>query len=153
MVESMFWIALPVTFYGLLALTTPGEHGPHGLRARLRARWERRRARRDGTPSEVDRTRPTEPGVDDPLAVLAVQVRLGVLADHIRSLESDERVWARARRLEAAQAAYDALLDEACRLAGIPSHLPPAADTRLRRNTETDRFEDELALAQRGWSW
>ena len=78
---------------------------------------------------------------------------LGVLADHIRELESDERIWARGRRLEAAQAAYDALLDEACRLAGIPSHLPPAGGAGLRRNTEPDRFEDELALAQRGWSW
>lgn len=153
MTESVFWVALPMTVYGLLAVSVPAPDRPHGLRGRLRAWRERRRARRDGLPDEVVSPHPALPGADDPLAVLAIQVRLGVLADHIRELESDERIWARGRRLEAAQAAYDALLDEACRLAGIPSHLPPAGGPGLRRNTEPDRFEDELALAQRGWSW
>lgn len=153
MVESMLWMALPVTFYGLLALTTPSEPRPHGLRARLRARRERRRAGRGDRAPGTSAPQEAPGDVDDPLAVLALQVRLGVLADHIRELESDERIWARARRLEAAQAAYDALLDQACRLAGIPSHLPPVSGASLRRNTEPDRFEDELALTQRGWSW
>ena len=152
MTESMFWVALPMTVYGLLAVGVPDPE-PRGLRGRLRAWRRRRRDRRDGPPDEVVSPHPALPAGDDPLAVLAIQVRLGVLADHIRELESDERIWARGRRLEAAQAAYDALLDEACRLAGIPSHLPPAGGPGLRRNTEPDRFEDELALAQRGWSW
>ena len=153
MVESVFWVALPMTVYGLLAVAVPPPGGPRGLRARLRAWRERRQERRDGLPDEVISPHPALPDADDPLAVLAIQVRLGVLADHIRELESDERIWARGRRLEAAQAAYDALLDEACRLAGIPSHLPPLGGPGLRRNSEPDRFEDELALAQRGWSW
>jgi hypothetical protein len=148
--ETVFWMALPVTFYGLLALTVTRPDGKPGLRDRLR-RWWRRLWRR---PEEPAAGADGGPGLDadDPLAVLALQVRLGVLADHIRALEADDRVWARARRLEAAQAAYDALLDEACRLAGIPSHLPPGGPG-LRRCSEGDRFEDELALAQRGWSW
>lgn len=152
MVESLIWMALPMTFYGLLAVVIPPPGEPHGLRARLRAWSQRRRARR----AEVDADIPhqvTGLDVDDPLAVLAIQVRLGVLADHIRSLEADERIWARGRRLEAAQTAYDALLDQACQLAGVPSHLPPLDGPGPRRNTEPDRFEDELALAQRGWSW
>lgn len=150
MVETLVWMALPVTFYGLLALSVPPPDGPSGVRARLR-RWVRRVR---GLPPEPDVVVGPPAGIDpdDPLAVLALQVRLGVLADHIRALEADERLWARARRLEAAQAAYDALLDEACRLAGIPSHLPPGG-AGLRRCSEPDRFEDELALAQRGWSW
>ena len=153
MTESVFWVALPVTVYGLLAASVPPPGPPRGLRGRLRAWREGRRARTGRLPDEVVTPHPALPTADDPLAVLAIQVRLGVLADHIRELESDERIWARGRRLEAAQAAYDALLDEACRLAGIPSHLPPAGGAGLRRNTEPDRFEDELALAQRGWSW
>lgn len=153
MVESVIWVALPVTVYGLLAIIVPSPNPPRGLRGRLRAWRERRQTRRDGLPDEATVPHQSLPTGDDPLAVLAIQVRLGVLADHIRELESDERIWARGRRLEAAQAAYDALLDEACRLAGIPSHLPPAGGAGLRRNSEPDRFEDELALAQRGWSW
>ncbi len=153
MVESVFWAALPITVYGMLAIAVPPSTGPRGLRARWRAWREHRRDGRDRMPDEVISAQPADTGADDPLAVLAIQVRLGVLADHIRELEADERIWARGRRLEAAQAAYDALLDEACRLAGIPSHLPPARGPELRRNSDPDRFEDELALAQRGWSW
>ena len=162
MVESVFWAALPMAVYGLLAIAVPPPGRPRGLRARVRARlgaWREHRGReprdetRGGLHEEVISPHPALPGADDPLAVLAIQVRLGVLADHIRELESDERIWARGRRLEAAQAAYDALLDEACRLAGIPSHLPPIGGPGLRRNSDLDRFEDELALAQRGWSW
>lgn len=151
MVESILWIALPVTVYGLLAVMVPPAGEAPSPWARFRA-WLRRR-RAEDLPAEQADARVQEPVTDDPLEVLAIQVRLGVLADHIRALEADEHVWARARRLEAAQAAYDALLDEACRLAGIPSHLPPPGGPGMRRNSEPDRFEDELALAQRGWSW
>ena len=159
MAESVFWVALPMTVYGLLAATVPSSTRPSGRRARLVARvwsWLRRRPVPDGAgdlPEETVTVHPGPPDPDDPLAVLAIQVRLGILADHIRALDADERIWARGRKLEAAQAAYDALLDEACRLAGIPSHLPPADGPGLRRRTEPDRFEDELALAGRGWSW
>lgn len=154
MVESVFWVALPVTVYGLMAAAVPAPDGRRGLRARLRAALRRHRDQGPDAPSSetITRRRGHE-DPDDPLTVLAVQVRLGVLADHIRELEADEHVWARARKLEAAQAAYDALLDEACRLAGIPSHLPATAGPGLRRCSEPERFEDELALAQRGWSW
>jgi hypothetical protein len=148
--ETLFWMALPVTVYGLLAAAVPSPDAARrpGLWARLRG-LGRRRAR-----VETITVRPAEVAdPDDPLVVLAIQVRLGALADHIRRLESDEHIWARARKLEAAQAAYDALLDEACRLAGVRSHLPPAETGALRRRTEPERFEDELELAQRGWSW
>lgn len=148
MVETVFWVALPMTLYGLMAATVPTPGGRRrGVFGRLRT------AARRQAPDETITARPAAPAPDDPLAVLAVQMRLGVLADHIRELESDEHIWARARKLEAAQAAYDGLLDEACRLAGIQSHLPAEVGSGLRRCTEPERFEDELALAGRGWSW
>jgi hypothetical protein len=82
----------------------------------------------------------------DPFEVLRLQTRLGVLAEHIRDLEADPYVYAKAHRLQAARAAYDDLLDEACRLAGVP------VDSGVRRS-ESHRWDSELELASRGWSW
>jgi hypothetical protein len=167
MVETVVWMALPVTVFGLMAAAVPS---PDDAAPRWRARFARLArllrgrppvAAADAPDDDVDRPHRRDPGHGrhrgnpdpDALHVLALQVRLGVLADHIRALECDEHAWARARKLQAAQAAYDELLDEACRLAGVPSHLPPADGPGLRLRSEPGRFEDELALAQRGWSW
>ena len=145
-VASLLWVVLPMAFYGLLAMCLPPPGPPPRWRARLRNRrtaagdrWERWRNRNAPSP---------EP---DPFAALRLQLRLADLAAQVRVLESDTRVWARARRLEAVQVAYDGLLTEACRLAGVaPEELEITAPRRL---TEPERFDEELALVQAGWSW
>jgi hypothetical protein len=45
----------------------------------------------------------------------------------------------------ALEAAYDDLLDEACRLAGVP-------DPEVEQ-PEEKRWQEEQELASRGWSW
>lgn len=82
----------------------------------------------------------------NPFEVLRVQTRLGAVADEVRSLERDETVYARAHHLEATQSAYDALLAEACVLAGV-------ATEPSERGDEHERFREEVELAARGWSW
>ena len=111
-----------------------------GLRASAPPRAPRRLTRR-----ERRRRAP------DPLVTLAVQVRLGCLADELRAVERDPDVYARAHHYLAAQGAYDALLREACRLSG----LDVAADP-LRaglRSDEDERLREELELSARGWTW
>ncbi|GAB2684120.1 hypothetical protein [Kribbella swartbergensis] len=82
----------------------------------------------------------------DPFDTLRLQTRLGHLAGKIRVIESEPHVYARAHRLMALEAAYDDLLDEACRLAGVP------AGADLERGEEK-RWLEEQELASRGWSW
>ncbi|SFB23183.1 hypothetical protein SAMN05421867_110120 [Cellulomonas marina] len=81
----------------------------------------------------------------DPFVALTLQVRLARLGEQVRVLESDPHVWGRARRLIAVEHAYDALLVEACRVAGVTA---PRAELRPE-----DRLVVELALAERGWTW
>ncbi|MFI7585728.1 hypothetical protein ACIB24_01490 [Spongisporangium articulatum] len=97
-------------------------------------------------PVRALRRRLHPPPPPDPFEALRVQTRLGAVAEEIRVLHVDEAVYARAARLEARSAAYDALLLEACALAGIPEQADGGrrADVRLRR---------EVELAERGWSW
>lgn len=87
------------------------------------------------------RGRPLPP---DPFAVLHVQMRLSELSRQLRVLEDDPYVFAKAHRLRATRAAYDDLLVEACRLAGVTVEGP--------RSTE-ERWREELELSSRGWSW
>ncbi len=89
--------------------------------------------------------------VPDPLATLALQVRLSELAAEMRRIEADPDVYARAHHYLAVQGAYDALLREACRLTGLP-----VEDAPLRaglRAGDAERFREELELSARGWSW
>jgi len=150
-IQSVLWMVLPGVFLGLTAVLMPGPGLTPRWRRRLRqgldrigswcsARFTRRR------PDVGD---PEEP---DPFEVLAVQMRLAVVAAHLRDLEGDQQVWGLRRRLEATQAAYDDLLAEACQLAGIPIERPPVGP-QVRHRTEPERLDDELALAERGWSW
>lgn len=81
----------------------------------------------------------------DPFATIQLQHRLGVLAEQIRHLEEDRHVYAKAHRLIAHRAAYDDLLDEAFRMAGLP--LPEQGRGEARR------LDAELELTGRGWSW
>ncbi|RYV51892.1 hypothetical protein EUA98_06460 [Pengzhenrongella frigida] len=82
----------------------------------------------------------------NPFEVLRIQTRLSAVADEVRALERDETVFARAHHLEATQVAYDALLAEACVLAGVATRPSAPGD-------EGERFREEVELAERGWSW
>lgn len=94
-------------------------------------------------------TRSTRP--PDPLATLRLQVRLGELAAELRRVEEDPELYARAHHWFAVQCAYDALLREACRLAGLPTERAPLhAD---QHSAADERLREELELSSRGWSW
>jgi hypothetical protein len=81
----------------------------------------------------------------DPFEALHVQMRLHAVVMEIGELHIDETVYARAARLEARVLAYDALLRNACQLAGVDD---------LDEATGRDgRMQRELQLAERGWSW
>lgn len=80
----------------------------------------------------------------DPFASLGIQWRLRRVAAEIRHLEQDDGRWARVHHLRAAELAYDDLLAEACRLAGIP--VPDAPRPVRRLIMEGD-------LRTRGWTW
>ena len=108
----------------------------------------RLRPRRKAT-GKPRRRRPT--AQPDPFDALDVQVRLGQVAALVRALESDPKVWARGKRMQATQAAYDDLLAEACELAGV--EVPPLDRAATRALDDPERFREELELASRGWSW
>src|SRR4051794_29217782 len=80
----------------------------------------------------------------DPFSALEVQLALGRVERVIADLQRDDRRFARAHHLYSALAAYDRLLDEACRLAGVPD-LDAVGDTR--------RLLAEVELRARGWTW
>jgi hypothetical protein len=80
----------------------------------------------------------------DPFETLGIQLRLTRLAAEIRRLELNDGRWARVHHLRAAQAAYDDVLAEACRLLSIPVTDAVAPVRRLLAETE---------LRSRGWSW
>lgn len=82
----------------------------------------------------------------DPFDALLVQTRLGIVAEHLRRLEDDTHAWARAERIIAGQLAYDQLLAEACRLAGVEV-LPRA------KGDPWERLREEVELTARGWTW
>jgi len=93
-----------------------------------------------------ERLRRPPPVVFDPFTTLEVQHRLAALAAEIQGLEQDRRVFAKAHRIRVAQEAYDAVLGEACRLAGI-------RDTEEEIRGPRERARGELDLAARGWFW
>lgn len=127
--------------------------------------WSRHRAR----PADADRLRQDDPSRQregrrwpgrvglprrgtpepDPFAMLTVQEQLSRIAAHIRALDADPKVWARGRRMIAAQTAYDAVLAEACRMAGVDLDVAPMPLPL----DEPERFREEIELAERGWSW
>ena len=139
----LLWLVLPaLTFAVVLRLIPGAESSPRRSAAR-----ERRRARVAGALDRVAaRVRHGAPPPPDPFDALHVQVRLGIVADHLRRLEEDAHAWARAERIIASQLAYDALLAEACRLAGVEV-LPRA------KGDPWERMREEVELASRGWTW
>ena len=143
----MHWVLLfllPTVLFGLLALALPGIGPTPRWRLVLR-RW-RLRATRIATGRL--RREPT----CDPFDVLRLQIRLGAVAQEVRVLKSDGDSYARAHRLQAALAAYDDLLEEACRVAGVPQDAEACrGDSEERR--EQHRLREEMELSARSWSW
>jgi hypothetical protein len=133
----MGWVALLLVFLGLCVLLNLLL--PQPPPARWRRRLQRPAARLAG---RFRRNTVPEP---DPFDTLRLQTRLGYLAGEIRRVES-ARIYAKAHRLMALEAAYDDLLDEACRLAGV------SEESDLKRGEEK-RWLEEQELASRGWSW
>jgi hypothetical protein len=123
---------LPALFFVLLDLVIFGEPPP----------WVK-----SATDNVRRRLRPPEPVLVDPFDTLKVQHRLAALSDEIQWLEGDRAVFARAHRLRVAQSAYDALLLDACRLAGV--ELGEAGP----EGPHVEREREELELASRGWLW
>jgi hypothetical protein len=96
------------------------------------------------------RRRPPPP--PDPFEVLRVQMRLAALAEEVRALERSSDVYARGHHIKATEAAYDAMLFEACRLAGVPTGSQPGRLSTIAQDRD-ERFREEVELASRGWSW
>ncbi|UZN03505.1 hypothetical protein [Cellulomonas sp. S1-8] len=107
-------------------------------------RWRVALAERLDVVADHLRRRHAEPY--DPFLTLRVQERLGAVATHVQRLEGDDRTFARAERIIASQLAYDQLLAEACRMAGV--EVLPAA-----KGDPQERFREEVALTERGWTW
>jgi hypothetical protein len=89
---------------------------------------------------------PPRPVPYDPFDTLTVQHRLAALAAEIQRLDADRKVFAKAHRIRVAQAAYDAVLVEACRLAGVEPVV-------VEIPGPYERAREELELAARGWFW
>ena len=133
----MEWVVLLLVFLGLCVLLNLLLPQPPP------SRWRRRVHRAADRLSARLHPRPV-PG-PDPFDTLRLQTRLGHLAGEIRRVE-DSRMYAKAHKLMALEAAYDDLLDEACRLAGV------SEEADLKRG-EAKRWLEEQELASRGWSW
>jgi len=131
----MEWVAVLLLFVSLCALLNLlVPHPPP-------SRWRRRL--QPHVPVRLRRRTDPPP---DPFDTLRLQTRLGLLSGKIRHVEGTPRIYARAHKLMALEAAYDDLLDEACRLAGVPG------DHDLKSGEEK-RWHEEQELAARGWSW
>ncbi|WP_225755688.1 hypothetical protein [Actinotalea sp. Marseille-Q4924] len=155
---GLVWVLLPMVVFCVIGSLLLPEDPPSRV-VRSAGRWLRARlARALDRPRQAWRRRrpPPPPPVPDPFEVLSLQLRLGMLADQLRVLESDPQVFARARRLMAVRAAYDALLAEACRLAGVELDEDDgelATGSGTSPWSDQERFREEMELASRGWSW
>ena len=164
---GVLWVLLPMVVFGVLgALLLPEDPPARAVRSAAR-----RLVRAVGRPFVRAWRRlrpPPPPPPPDPFEVLSLQLRLGLLADQLRVLENDPQIFARARRHMAVRAAYDALLIEACRLAGVELEENGAAAEAdgplagwdaengsfgLAVVSDRERFREEMELASRGWSW
>lgn len=139
----LFWLALPALTFAAVLRLVPGGEPSRGSTALTR--WRGRVAGLlDRVAAHVRHGRRVP--VPDPFDALHVQMRLGIVADHLQRLEADRHAWARAERIIASQLAYDALLADACRLAGVEV-LPRA------KGDPWERMREEVELASRGWTW
>lgn len=161
----LWWIALAAVVATVLqqlwASAGPPWRWPvliyRALRRRLRSGGRGMRSKRHQMVMRWNRRRGKAPP-PDPFEILQMQRRLGALAEELQRLESadaDRQYWARAHRIHTRKAAYDQLLVEACKLAGVPGAqtLPGLIPTPMGRRSDEERFRDEMELASRGWSW
>ncbi|ROS26138.1 hypothetical protein [Cellulomonas sp. PhB150] len=132
----IFVLILPGVLFWLAVMCIPSPDEPPRWRTALAARLE----------ELADQLRHRHPPLTDPFDALRVQERLSVVADHVRALELDPHLYARAERIIASQLAYDQLLAEACQMAGVEV-LPCAL------GDPGERFREEVELTSRGWSW
>ena len=161
----LWWIALAAVVATVLQQLWAGAGPPWRWPARiyralgrgLRSARRGARSKRQHVATRLNRGRGKTP-LPDPFEILHMQHRLGALAEELQRLESadaDRQYWARAHRIHTRKAAYDQLLVEACRLAGVPGTqtLPGLIPTPTGRRSDEERFRDEMELASRGWSW
>lgn len=158
MLEIVVYIAVVVAFWVLVDLVTRDRSSsvrrevPAARRLTLvpRRLLSRRRAHR-------------QPAAD-PFVALELQLRLAAVASEIQRLERERHAIAVAHHLRASQYAYDALLSQACRLAGLDDSepAPPPSEERSAAPgfvpvswtvDEAQRMRQELELGARGWSW
>ena len=118
---------------------------------RPRARPGPRALEPDITPGHAENPARNAPQ-PDPFEVLRLQLRLGLLADEVRAIERSPTTYGRMHHWMATQAAYDALLVEACTLAGITTATTPGSSPTVPQGA-AERFREEVELASRGWSW
>jgi hypothetical protein len=89
---------------------------------------------------------------DDPFEALEVQMALTRLDQEIKELRRNGRDdFAGAHHLRAAVKAYDYVLDEACRLAGVAA--PGGSTYPLGPAAGIQRMLAEAELQARGWDW
>jgi len=134
--SMVIMMLMPVLVFGAFWAMFPSNEPPPKWRLRLADQLER----------AARKLRHRPPPGPDPFVALWLQTRLGAVADHVRALELDPRTFARAERIIATQLAYDDLLAEACRLAGVDVIPRPRGDAQ-------ERFREEVELAARGWTW
>jgi hypothetical protein len=142
----LLWLTLPALTFAVVLRLIPGAGAD--VSPRRRAARDRRRARVAAALDRVARrVRHGRHAPDaDPFDALHVQMRLGIVAQHLQRLEDDPHAWARAERIIASQLAYDALLADACRLAEVEVLPRPKGDP-------WERMREEVELAARGWTW
>ncbi len=140
----MHWFLLfllPSAAFGLLAVALPGVGPTPRWRVALRG-WRDRTTRRLRGDAACD-----------PFEVLHLQTRLAAVAQEVRLLTADSGAYARAHRLRAALAAYDDLLAEACRVAGVPQEPAAAAQDVSEEGRARQRLRVEMELSARSWHW
>lgn len=158
MLSILVYLAVVVAFWVLVDLAArdrTSSAAPERRRRRLRRAPMARRHH-----VRASRKQP----VTDPFVALEIQLRLAAVASEIQRLERERHALAVAHHLRASQYAYDALLTEACRLAGLDATEPappPSDDTMASPGAvpvpwtvdEEQRMRQELELGARGWSW
>jgi hypothetical protein len=139
----MTWVRImvPAVVFGIASFTVPA--------AGRTTRWRTHAAERLERLAKHLRHKPKEP---DPFEVLSVQMRLSVIAADIRAIEDEPHLYARAHHLHAARVAYDDLLAEACRLAGLEPG-PRMSFSVPEEKRFDERLREEVELTALGWTW
>ncbi|MCR6492949.1 hypothetical protein [Cellulomonas sp. P24] len=139
----MTWVRImvPAVVFGIASFTVPS--------AGRTTRWRTRAAERLERLAKHLRHKPKEA---DPFEVLSVQMRLSVIAADIRAIEDEPHLYARAHHLHAARVAYDDLLAEACRLAGLEPG-PRMSFSVPEEKRFDERLREEVELTALGWTW